>query len=503
VSRTESYLEQHRRSIEELASSFSRDERSTADRQGTLTSTHRIYPSFVTMLATDRMGHIIASAPQGRMASVVEVDYTVADRDYFLEAMDNPGVYVSSVFRGRGFGTEPIVAISAAYRNAAGEPLGVVEGSLDLNLFADVAEVNIRGNPIEVLLVDSGDRVIHASASLGFEALQQLDKYIRFGPAPSILDLVEPGDARHNGRYLYARQSLANGWQMYALINYTSITGVINDQYSAIFLVLLAAIAMAAALTWSSGARLVAPLESLADQLARVSDQPVGLAPLPGELSVEVALVYSELQRSMALIAGHQRELEHEVTERTAELRVANERLQALAAVDSLTGLLNRRSMEERFAFLNAIAARDGANLAVVLVDIDHFKKLNDRHGHIAGDRCLVEMAGAMRQEFARESDIVARFGGEEFVVIARSIPLDRLQSKLEHLRVRIAALRIVTDNGVNLQMTASFGALLGDARSSARIEDWLAAADVCLYRAKNEGRNRIVIETRDTTMAT
>jgi len=164
---------------------------------------------------------------------------------------------------------------------------------------------------------------------------------------------------------------------------------------------------------------------------------------------------------------------------RTADLLTEVERL---ATSDPLTGLANRRLFDETLAREVARSRRGGAPLALALVDIDHFKSVNDEHGHQVGDEVLSELADALRR-VVRTEDLVARYGGEEFVVLATDATLDDVEVLAERLR---AAARSVP----TLPITISVGiaALPADGDGATMV----AHADAALYRAKAEGRDRV-----------
>jgi diguanylate cyclase (GGDEF)-like protein len=175
-------------------------------------------------------------------------------------------------------------------------------------------------------------------------------------------------------------------------------------------------------------------------------------------------------------------------------LRALSDRLAALSTTDPLTGIPNRRALDEHLADELARARRYGTPLAVVMLDLDHFKRLNDRHGHPAGDAVLRHVAQILDAE-KRRGDTIARFGGEEFVAILSHADDVAAQGWAERVRQRLGASAV--DMGGNiLRVTASFGvaaALPGDSGAMAG-EALLASADRALYAAKAGGRNRVVV---------
>jgi diguanylate cyclase (GGDEF)-like protein len=163
-------------------------------------------------------------------------------------------------------------------------------------------------------------------------------------------------------------------------------------------------------------------------------------------------------------------------------LSLANE-----ARVDPLTGLLNRRGLDERAAVELARAQRDQLCVSVVAFDIDHFKRINDRHGHETGDQVL-ERIGEMLREQVRGSDIVARVGGEEFLMLLSGCDAQQAIATAE--RVRLRATSIAVPGLPSLTLSAGVAATI----QHADLASLTARADRALYQAKREGRNRTVI---------
>jgi two-component system cell cycle response regulator len=160
---------------------------------------------------------------------------------------------------------------------------------------------------------------------------------------------------------------------------------------------------------------------------------------------------------------------------------------------DGLTGAWNRKYLDERLASeLSFVTRHPGALLAVVLADIDHFKKINDTYGHLVGDEVLKATANAMRGAI-RTEDILARYGGEEFVVVARGVDVRSAMQLAERLRI-VAERNQVEAEGTKIGRTISAGvATLECCGPDATIEQLLGLADERLYKAKESGRNRVV----------
>jgi diguanylate cyclase (GGDEF)-like protein/PAS domain S-box-containing protein len=169
-------------------------------------------------------------------------------------------------------------------------------------------------------------------------------------------------------------------------------------------------------------------------------------------------------------------------------LQAANRELELLATTDALTGLWNRRALDERVRRELDRADRYGDELALVLFDIDHFKAINDRFGHPAGDRVLVELARRVRAQL-RDSDGVGRWGGEEFLVLMPHCSAREARRLAEKLRRLVEA----SPFGEVGTVTASFG--VAQRRPLEPAEAWFRRVDGALYRAKQAGRNRVELD--------
>jgi two-component system cell cycle response regulator len=177
------------------------------------------------------------------------------------------------------------------------------------------------------------------------------------------------------------------------------------------------------------------------------------------------------------------------------DLEFAFQRKMLEAALrDGLTGTFNKRYLLDRLATEMAFAQRHHTPLSLIMLDLDHFKKINDTFGHPAGDDVLVALARVV-QEAIRTEDILARFGGEEFAVLCRSVDTRNAGILAERLRERIAAM-VVEHEGARIPVTASLG-VAGFPEVADSSERLIATADEALYAAKARGRNCVVLKER------
>jgi diguanylate cyclase (GGDEF)-like protein len=222
-------------------------------------------------------------------------------------------------------------------------------------------------------------------------------------------------------------------------------------------------------------------------------------------LGVGLLLLFGVLwlvRGQLSTIAGLRRELtarEAKLAERDQALGESAKRLEELHALlkdmslrDALTGLYNRRCLDQVLLEAWKAATNRREPLSLLMIDIDHFKQLNDKCGHAAGDDCLREVANRLQRHATTLGGVVARYGGEEFVVVLAATDADIAHALAEALRNAVAAAPVKTAPAP-LWVTISVGAATARPQSKDSLGAALKRADEALYRAKREGRNRVV----------
>lgn len=242
-------------------------------------------------------------------------------------------------------------------------------------------------------------------------------------------------------------------------------------------------------------------------------DLPILVAPAPWltwwalllEAGLVVGLVYLVAARRHRVLERRTRELEGVVAERTRDLAGAVEALRTQSVTDPLTGILNRRGLDESMGELvsryqrrqsEAPGPERNRDLGFLVLDLDHFKSVNDAFGHRTGDLVLQQTAAVLRQT-VRESDRIVRWGGEEFVVVAVDTSTEEVPALAERMRAAVAGHAFAIDGAPPLELTVSIGfatmPLFQEAPLNPSWEVVLNLADQCLYQAKGGGRNRWV----------
>ena len=211
-------------------------------------------------------------------------------------------------------------------------------------------------------------------------------------------------------------------------------------------------------------------------------------------LTLDIGRQYSKALKQVRVLAEEllqtNAELENQVEERTKELSKANKRLEYLAQTDDLTGIANRRSFSQRLEEETKRQERYGNLVSLAILDIDHFKMVNDTYGHDFGDEVLKEVTAFVTARL-RNTDFAARYGGEEFAIILPETSLTQAQNLLDRIRSELAQYKFMI-KGQSITVTVSVG--LAASTQEMTSDGFFKQADLALYEAKNAGRNRVSV---------
>lgn len=392
-----------------------------------------------------------------------------------------------------------------------GHLLGVINSDISLGQIGRYLRSLPLGTGGLVLIVDAENQIIASSGELNptqGAQLTQLDNSASSLERAAGARLLSRGtgssDLTHSGTtYIEdAREfKTGNGLALKVLILLPSkqlVEGFhanLGTLVPGLITVLLLGVGMICVLTW----RISVPIERLAEwATSPAADAAADGSALPTTLAPDFRVTeLRQLSRAFNGFALHLHQtvasLEERVAERTAELELVNSNLFELSNTDGLTGIANRRKLDEVLMNEWNRASRSGQPLAAALIDVDWFKKYNDHYGHLAGDDCLRRVAQILKSKIRRSGDLVARYGGEEFAIIAPGMSRANAIEMANIICSAIAEAQLphmMTPLGT---LTVSVGVAVITPTSDIKPQTLLQATDEALYRAKESGRNRVV----------
>jgi diguanylate cyclase (GGDEF)-like protein len=381
------------------------------------------------------------------------------------------------------------LVVASLFRGPGDRVLGSLEGALARSAFSPEA---LPPAGAALYLVDGDGRVL-LGASPGGAPPASFPMAAAASPGP----LFEFRDAENRrGLGAYRRLPFAD-WGLVTAQPFEQAYAPVFSVLTRIFVIDLAVVLLFSFLAYEITSAIVRPLEALSDAARRISQ---------GELEVEIAdtrkhdeiglltRTFNDMARRLRRNHGELDQQHRRLREQNEQLHQANEVLEQLSITDGLTKLHNHRYFQETLTREIKRVTRTREPLAMLLVDIDDFKALNDRLGHAAGDAVLVRIARILN-ESVRESDVLARYGGEEFVVLATGTDLAGALFLAEKVRTAVAESAFGVDPaGEPMRVTVSVGVagFTGDRRG------FFDAADRALYRAKAAGKNCVLASGSD-----
>jgi diguanylate cyclase (GGDEF)-like protein len=457
---------------------------------------------------SDEYAWIGIADPQGTVIQATQgllVGSRVNERPWFQAALKGPytGDVHEALLLAKQFpqreSREPLrfIDFAAPILDTQGRVLGVLGAHAHWNWVTETVESIVTRNTdqrqIEVLIADVGGNILYPYHHMGHLQLP-----------PRTLTQVPYEIARWNDGQDYltsivevpAKTSTPLGWRIVLRQPLEVAVEPMQILHQRLLLFgLLAALAFAV-IAYRLATRVSQPIEQLARAMRNIEQRnrpPV--YPDEHKQISEIRQLSASIQSMTGALLRHERELEalntsleQQVRERTEALSIANRELERLATVDSLTGLNNRRRFDTRLKEAFQLLRRNERGFGLLLIDIDHFKSINDQHGHQTGDEVLRRL-GQLLTQSTRVTDFVARYGGEEFVVLLPdALDANEGQAVAEKIRAAVAAAPFPAVG----QVTASVGLSLAR-REDADAEAVVARADQALYEAKAQGRNRVV----------
>lgn len=481
--------------------------------QNILSKEHDNRPRFVTMLIANPQGTLVNASIKTQMLSfnLDEKNVLQAATPYLMPNLAPPKTVMTPAQLHPNLSNDVIVGLSTPIfatpnahdatnnitENSDAQIIGILESHLDLSHISKIDEQDLHDTEQGIILVDDTNKILYASQHLHLTPLSPFTfskgnkDYKTLMP---LMNINKNSKAHSVPEYVYTEHALSNGWHIYVIKPFAPLLASAEQQYISTFLALLGSLLAVFFLSKATSRLLTEPLSYLANHFRYSSHEKFNHDCLNDDTPAEVYSLYESLEANQNALLAHQAELAQKVQQRTQELEDANAKLKLLAERDPLTQLYNRRYSETQFQRIQKMCVRSKATIAVAIMDLDFFKKVNDSYGHLGGDECLKVMASTLSQHFKRETDLVARYGGEEFLLI---LPIEDKQNVEQHLndfRLKLAEIDIInpTDQ-TRFNVSVSIGAVFADANLSEDLDVWIKQADDNLYLAKHQGRNRVI----------
>lgn len=346
---------------------------------------------------------------------------------------------------------------------------------------------------MRMLVADRSGRIVAAAGVRGQSRVGG-EIPVRHIETAQAMDMIEFNDGDGTRLVGVLAPFARTAWILAVETEYSNAFAPAVTITSQIFIVDVCIILLFSVLAYKVTLAIMAPIEALSLGARKISEGHTHYQiPAPANSDDELGLLTQTFNDMMAKLRSSQLEIEQDrirLAEKNEELQQANEILAQLSITDGLTKLHNHRYFQDHLTREIKRVSRTKAPLALILLDIDDFKMLNDTHGHAAGDEVLVSLAAIM-SDSARESDLIARYGGEEFVVLMPNTDLAGAVHLAEKIRMAVESTRlIIGDNMKPIEITISVGVAV----YSGNRREFFGEADRALYQAKAAGKNCVII---------
>ncbi len=491
---TTHFIAQHQVVIEQLAHTISNLDRPEIERE-LLLKAQEENNTFFNIALVDKNAELGFFAPEKYNEQIARMPAdlrTIADRSYFIEAKSRLTTIISDTILSRGVVIAPMFAIAAPLfkKNSNRHPEfdGIIFGAIKLNNLDSVTnEIASILEHTTVVVTDSQNNIVYSTKP---SVLKALDPFF-FTIGNSILIDKMPIMQLNNKNFLYHKATTQYGWKVYVIEDADAFLHNIGNQFVWVGTGLVAVLAIFLFFAYNLSSRITAPLISLLQSEDKLRPEVIE----SNETSKEFSDMAKKLKRSSYLMKNYENRLKLQVEEKTEKLEQLNLLLAAQAREDSLTGLLNRSGFNE--LALNAIKTsyRLAQPFSLAILDLDLFKLINDTYGHPFGDKCLVEFSDLLKRHCKRDTDIIGRYGGEEFVIYISAAEISSQHNIITKIHEHTRSLEIL-DSKTNkmVKITASIGVCTVVSAINLDLSDLIKIADDELYNCKRNGRDQISI---------
>jgi diguanylate cyclase (GGDEF)-like protein len=426
------------------------------------------------------------ASPDGRIKCSTQplaIGLNVSDRAHFQDALNSREFALSDYLINR-LNQVPSLVATFPIVTDDGSVKGVVLAVINLQWIADLAATAAHHSGASVLLLDgSGDLIAGSADQQAFVG----KRFAGYALTKEMLanddgTMTAPGFDGVQRIFAYVRVPWTQARLAVGLDEYAVHSGI-DREIDLAYLQLGVFGLFVLILAWFGGEQLVVrPIRSLVRTAARFGR---------GDLHVRAA--HEPWVAEFAPLAAALDDMAAKLAAREEELQIANQHLEELASLDGLSGLANRRGFDREIERAWQAASERSEPIALMMVDIDHFKMFNDRYGHVAGDTCLRAVGETLSLVSLEEAVLVARYGGEEFALLLPGLTIERARALAEEARRSVEDLLINHSESPCGHVTVSIGVESMVPESYQTSADLVKAADRALYDAKRRGRNKVV----------
>jgi len=417
------------------------------------------------------------------------VGLDLSDRPYFQQAQESGRFVLSDFILSRPAPTPTVMAVYpvSAFSGVAD---AVVLATVNLDWMSKVMS-NLGGRAgITAVLVDSAGTVLaapadqHSTIGRPLDSMPLMaaiaDRALRSDQDEGSLSFLAADGSRRAVSYIRIAGTNA---RLIASIDEDKVSAAVSRDIRTAYLQLAFVVVFVLLGALIAAEKLVIkPIEMLVDMAKRLGE---------GDLSARAAR--NRLPAEFVPLARAFNAMAAQLSQRERELIASNDRLTVMASIDMLSGLANRRGFQSRLDFEWMRAQQYGSDLALLMIDVDHFKLFNDTYGHLEGDSCLTRLGESLSGIAADTMGFAARYGGEEFCLLLPNTDVTRAVKIGEQVRATVLKLCLPHITSAHMIVTVSIGVAATKPNESLRPGDLIEAADAALYAAKHRGRNNVV----------
>ena len=475
-------LQRHQRSLETVATILTNNPQ--AKLQPLITATAANYELFKSVILVNHLGDVLRAAPAPFSEKLNELKrLSIQHEQYFLDARTSSSAFVTDALFTNDF-FEDLIIFFVAPVMVDNQFNGLIQGAMQLEKLIAFNDRQIQEN-YRYIISDAKNRIIAHSEDLEVNLLANFDYREYKDPLINSISTLRFG----KNSYLYKQSYTQTEWTITVMLAPHFVTSALVHYF---FILVIATIVIITAFVFiakSLSRKITKPIEDIAENFPNHASTPQIVR--DSQFSLEMVKLTRKLIDSHELMTNFNQKLTEQVNDKTKQLRQLNRALYSEAQKDSLTQLLNKVSFNKLAGQAYRNCVRNNIVMSVIFIDIDHFKLVNDTYGHPFGDKCITAVANTIRHHCKRDTDIIGRYGGEEFIIMIVGGDIQEHNELISLIKDDVEKLRLIKD-GMLIKMTISAGICSIVNNFSITYEQVVELSDNQLYVSKHDGRNRI-----------